>query len=67
MEHNDGILRSDLDGAVLDAPAQSKKGVPANMNQAEVDHVVPRAADGANSFKNCQVLSKKQNLKKSNK
>jgi RHS repeat-associated protein len=67
---NGGYLRSDLDGSLIDTPVQSQKGVKANMNQAEVDHVVPKkaktGAQGSNSYNNVQVLSKKQNLKKSN-
>ncbi|PCI97009.1 MAG: hypothetical protein COB15_08570 [Flavobacteriales bacterium] len=64
---NGGYLRSDLDGTILDAPVQSKSGVPANMNQAEIDHFNPKSNNGDNSFGNAQVLSKKQNLKKGGK
>ncbi len=67
---NGGYLRSDKDGTILDAPVQSKSGVPANMNQAEVDHVVAKKSvtgvQGSNSFSNVQVLSKSQNIQKSN-
>lgn len=67
---NGGYLRSDIDGTILDAPVQSKKGVKANMNQAEVDHMKARnpkeGAKGSNSFNNAQLTSKKQNVKKSN-
>ena len=67
---NGGYLRSDIDGTILDAPVQSKKGVKANMNQAEVDHVNARnpkeGAKGSNSYSNAQLTSKKQNIKKSN-
>ncbi len=70
LEHNrkmnDGILRSDLDGTILDAPVQSKKGIPANMNQAEVDHIKAKSKGGWNTSENAQILSKKQNIKKSN-
>lgn len=65
-QHNDGVLRSDLDGSILDEPIQSKSGQKANMSQAEVDHVTPKSMGGSNSYKNAQVLSKTQNLKKSN-
>jgi 5-methylcytosine-specific restriction endonuclease McrA len=65
-EVNGGVLRSDMSGKVLDAPVQSKKGVKANMNQAEVHHIQPKSKGGANSYKNAQVLSKEENLKKSN-
>jgi len=38
-----------------------------NMNQAEVDHIVPKSKGGTNDSSNAQVLSKKENLIKSNK
>ena len=61
---NNGILRSDMSGNVLDQPVQSKKGIPANMNQAEIDHIYARSKGGTNSNKNAQVLSKRENLDK---
>jgi hypothetical protein len=70
---NSGVLKSDLSGKSIDAPVKSQKGVKANMNQAEVDHITPKKpADsnvqpGSNSYKNAQVLSKEENLLKSNK
>jgi hypothetical protein len=64
-KQNDGYLRSDKDGSILDEPVQSKSGVPANMNQAEVDHVFPKSKGGDNTFSNSQVLSKSQNISKS--
>ena len=61
---NGGVLRSDIDGAVLDAPANVPKGGKANMNQAEVDHMRERVNGGSNSNSNQRVVSKKQNLEK---
>jgi RHS repeat-associated protein len=66
---NNGRLRSDQDGQFLDKPEQDKSGVPTNMNSAQVDHVVPRkgkTVQGSNTYSNAQVLSKKQNMDKSN-
>lgn len=63
---NGGVLRSDKSGQVLNNPVQSKKGVKANMKQAEVDHVKARSKGGTNSNNNAQVLSKKENINKSN-
>jgi 5-methylcytosine-specific restriction endonuclease McrA len=60
------MLKSDKSGKVLDPPSQSKKGIPANMNQAEIDHVKARSKGGSNSNSNMQVLSKEENLKKRN-
>ncbi len=65
MKRNDGVIKSDKSGIILDKSVQSKKGVSSNMNQAEIDHVTPKAQGGSNSFKNAQVLSKKENLDKS--
>ncbi|PWW15290.1 RHS repeat-associated core domain-containing protein, partial [Chryseobacterium sp. AG844] len=64
MKRNGGVIRSDKSGEILDMPTQSKKGVKANMNQAEIDHVKAKSKGGANSYKNSQVLSKKENLDK---
>ncbi|HET6224708.1 MAG TPA: hypothetical protein VFF27_00420, partial [Bacteroidia bacterium] len=62
--NNGGVIKSDQSGKVADAAVQSKKGVPSNMNQAEVDHIVPKAKGGTNSSSNAQVLTKEENLKK---
>lgn len=67
MKRNGGVIRSDKSGKILDTPTQSKKGVKANMNQAEIDHVKAKSKDGSNSYKNAQVLSKEENLDKLNK
>ena len=63
MDANDGVLRSDGDGRIL----KSAKGQKADMNQAEVDHIIAKSKGGTNDSSNAQVLSKEENLKKSNK
>ncbi|MGR6001320.1 HNH endonuclease domain-containing protein [Bacillus cereus] len=44
-----------------------KKGQKHCQNEANVDHYFPRSKGGTNSFKNAQVLSRKENIRKSNK
>ncbi|MDR6513704.1 HNH endonuclease signature motif containing protein [Chryseobacterium camelliae] len=66
-KQNDGELTSDGDGRKLNPPKQSKKGEKADMNQAEVDHKTPKSKGGSNSNSNLRVISKEENLIKSNK
>ncbi len=65
MKRNGGVIKSDKSGTIADKPVQSKKGVRANMNQAEVDHIKAKSKGGSNSHSNAQVLTKKENLDKS--
>lgn len=66
-DRNGGELRSDKSGELLQPAQQSKKGVTPPQNEAHVDHKTPRAAGGTNDPQNAQVLSRKENLKKSDK
>lgn len=66
-ERNGGDLRSDKSGELLQPAQQSKKGVTPPGNEAHVDHKLPRSAGGTNDPSNAQVLSRDENLKKSNK
>lgn len=66
-QNNGGQMRSDGDGRPLNQPQKTAKGQKADMNQAEVDHIDPRSKGGSNSNKNLQVISKEENIKKSNK
>ena len=69
---NGGQLRSDTDGSAMNPSKQSQKGVKADMNQVEGDHKVARnpkdksQPQGSNSYKNLQLIPKKQNIEKSN-
>ncbi|WP_123863380.1 HNH endonuclease family protein [Chryseobacterium rhizosphaerae] len=67
MRQNNGQLISDGDGRVLNMPKKIGKGQKADMNQAEIDHIKARSKEGSNSNRNMQVLSKEENIKKSNK
>ena len=60
---NGGVIVDDYDGQKLDKAVQSKKGIKANMNQAEVHHHEPKSLGGSNSYKNARVTSKRNNLK----
>ncbi len=64
-QHNGGLLRSDLDGTFLRNPRQSQKGVTPSKNEAHVDHIQARANRGSNSYQNAQILSREQNMRKS--
>ena len=64
---NGGVLRSDLSGIPLVAPQRHVKGYVPPLNEAHVDHVIPRSAGGANSFSNAQILSRQENLLKGGK
>lgn len=65
-ELNNGELRSDGDGRLLNTPSKNTKGQKADMNQAEIDHIEPKSKGGSNENSNMQVLSKEENLKKGN-
>ncbi len=73
IERNGGLLKSDLDGQPLIMPQKSMSGVTPPSNEAQIDHITPKnpasptTAQGSNSYSNAQVLSRLQNLLKSNK
>ena len=66
QEGNTRAAIGDGVGRVLNMPHKSVKGKKADMNQAEVDHIVPKSKGGTNANDNLQILSKEENLKKSN-
>ena len=66
MERNGGVLRSDLSGKVLVMPKQCLPGVSPSPLEAQIDHVYPRSLGGPNSAENAQVLSRGENIQKSN-
>lgn len=62
---NGGVLRSDYSGKILEEPHRYTKGCAPNPNEAQIDHIAPRSLGGWNSAENAQVLSREENLKKS--
>ena len=66
-ERNGGVLRSDISGKVLEQPGRYTKGYTPSPSEAQVDHITPRSRGGWNSAANAQVLSREENLGKSDK
>lgn len=69
MRRNGGELRSDLSGELLYPATQCKKGeLPEHFwEEVQIDHIFPKSKGGSNSFSNAQVLSRRENLMKSDK
>ena len=65
IRRNNGQLRSDTTGKVLDAPTKSTKGIAPSQYEAQIDHIYPRDLGGANSFGNAQVIERSANIAKS--
>jgi RHS repeat-associated protein len=65
-EHNDGELRSDLDGAVLVDSQKSMKGVTPPSTEAQIDHILSVDKGGTRASTNLQILSRQQNRAKWN-
>ncbi|HGM2352078.1 TPA: polymorphic toxin-type HINT domain-containing protein [Neisseria gonorrhoeae] len=67
MNRNGGVVKSDQSGEVLVRPKKSQKGITPPSNEWQIDHVQAKSKGGSNSYKNAQVLSRRENTKKSNK
>ncbi len=66
-EKNGGVYRDDDTGELLSAPQQSRKGVTPAPNEAQIDHVKPKAAGGTNDYSNLRVISRERNIAKGSK
>lgn len=64
---NGGVLRDDNTGEFLVPGKQHTRGVKPPKNEAQIDHTTPKSRGGSNSFSNAQVLSRQNNIQKSNK
>jgi RHS repeat-associated protein len=64
---NNGVVRSDGDGRMLQKPKKSQKGVTPSPNEWQFDHKKPKAKGGDNSSGNIQLLSREENRNKSDK
>ena len=67
MERNGGVIKSDISGEILVPATKSQKGVTPNPLEVQIDHIEPRSKGGTNSYSNAQVLSRYENIKKSDK
>jgi len=66
-ELNDGVIKSELSGIELSPAQQSVKGVTPPSNEVQIDHIIPRSKGGTNTLDNAQVISRAENLAKSDK
>ena len=67
MERNGGVIKSDMSGEILVPATKSQKGVTPNPLEVQIDHIELRSKGGTNSYSNAQVLSRYENIKKSDK
>ncbi|HGM0961415.1 TPA: polymorphic toxin-type HINT domain-containing protein, partial [Neisseria gonorrhoeae] len=60
MNRNGGVVKSDQSGEVLVRPKKSQKGITPPSNEWQIDHVQAKSKGGSNSYKNAQVLSRRE-------
>ena len=67
MRRNGGKIKSDMSGKELVPLTQSKLNVTPDPLEVQIDHIKPRSSGESNSYSNAQVLSREENIFKSNK
>ena len=67
MRRNGGKIKSDMSGKELVPATQIKLNVTPDPLEVQIDHIKPRSSGGSNSYSNAQVLSREENIFKSNK
>lgn len=60
-------IKSDMSGKELVPATQSKLNVTPDPLEVQIDHIKPRSSGESNSYSNAQVLSREENIFKSNK
>lgn len=66
MAHNNGVLRSDLEGSLMKPSKKSMKEVTPSSSEVQVDHILSVDKGGLRTNTNLQLLTRKQNRDKSN-
>lgn len=64
---NGGTPTSDISGEQLTRATKNIKGKAPDPQSVQIDHIVPKSKGGTNHPSNAQVVSRKENIKKSNK